>query len=64
MKASIRQAVIATRKAHPDRPILTCYWDARRWEHFRATLKADVAAHKKRSKAAKRGWKARRAREA
>lgn len=64
MTPDIRAAVIADRRANPAKPILTCYWDARRWKHFRATLKADVAAYKKRSRAAKKAWKTRRAREA
>ncbi len=36
------------------------YLSAKRAIHFRATLKADIAAHKKRSKAAKKAWKMRR----
>jgi hypothetical protein len=49
------------RKQRPDRGILECFWDAKRHIHFRATLSADVKAHAKRSKAAKKAWKTRRA---
>ncbi len=38
---------------------VAAYYSARRAIHSRETLKADIAAHKKRSKAAKRGWKKR-----
>lgn len=37
------------------------YLSAKRHIHFRKTLTADIAASKKRSAAAKRGWKKRRA---
>ena len=37
------------------------YTSARSHLHFMATLKATIADHKKRSAAAKRGWKKRRA---
>lgn len=61
MTPSIRAAVIQARKAHPDRPIAVCYWDARRHAHFVERLSAQVAADKRRSKAAHKGWKTRRA---
>jgi len=40
---------------------VAAYQSARSHIHFMKTLKADIAAHKKRSRGAKRGWKARRA---
>lgn len=40
---------------------VAAFISAKRQIHFRATLKADVAAHKRRSKAAKKAWKTRRA---
>jgi hypothetical protein len=61
MKASIRAAVIERRRQNPARPILDCCWDAVRWAHFRETLSASVKADKRRSKAAKAGWKKRKA---
>jgi hypothetical protein len=61
MTPSIRAAVIEKRKARPDIPILTAYWDARRHEHFMERLSARVAEDKRRSKAAKLGWKRRKA---
>jgi len=61
MTPSIRAAVIQTRRNRPDLPILTAYWDARRHESFRERLSAAVAADKRRSKAARKGWKTRKA---
>lgn len=40
---------------------IAAYWSARRTLAFRADLAQTVAAGRKRSKAAKRGWKTRRA---
>jgi hypothetical protein len=40
---------------------VSAYQSARSHIHFMKTLKADMAAHKKRSRAARRGWKTRRA---
>lgn len=48
------------RATRPDITALDAYWSAKRTVHFRATLAADVADHKKRSKAAKKAWKTRR----
>ncbi len=42
-------------------PALAAWNSARSFVHFRESLSADVATHKKRSAAAKRAWKARRA---
>ncbi len=42
---------------------LAAYWSARRSMHFRETFAKDMKARAKRSKAAKGGWKTRRARE-
>jgi hypothetical protein len=42
--------------------MLDCYWSARRHVHFMATMKADQQAFTKRSRAAKKAWKMRRAR--
>lgn len=56
-----RFLVIQGRKARPDRGIQDILWDVRRKIHFARTLKADVAAYKKRSKAAKAGWAKRKA---
>jgi hypothetical protein len=61
MTPSIRAAVIQTRKTQPDVPILTAYWDARRSAHFREWLSAQVKTDKRRSKAARKGWKTRKA---
>lgn len=36
------------------------YWSARRHFHFVKTLGEDLAKHKRRSEAAKKGWKTRR----
>jgi hypothetical protein len=40
-------------------PALTAWLDALRHMHFVKELRADVEAHQKRSKAAKRAWKKR-----
>ena len=40
---------------------VAAYWSARRSIHFRAGVAQRIEAHKKRSAAAKRGWKTRRA---
>lgn len=37
------------------------YWSARRHFHFVKTLRENLKAHKRRSKAARKGWKKRRA---
>lgn len=37
------------------------YWAVRRHNHFMETLKTDIAASNKRSRAARKGWKKRRA---
>ncbi len=39
---------------------IAAYWAARRNVHFRETFTEDMKANKRRSKAAKRGWKTRR----
>jgi hypothetical protein len=46
--------------AWPGEHALCAYQSARRYMHFIKTLDADLAASKKRSKAAKRGWQTRR----
>lgn len=56
-----RQRTIWNRQAHPDRSITQCFWDAKRTIHFRKTMKEDIAAHKRRSIAAKKAWKNRKA---
>lgn len=61
MSPEVRHYTTLYRRQRPDQPILTCYWDARRTVHFRETLAADIKAHKKRSKAAKKAWKTRKA---
>ncbi len=48
-------------RAATSQPILTCFWDAKRHIHFVTTLRADIKASAKRSKAAKKAWKTRRA---
>lgn len=62
MTPAVRHYVLQFRAANPARPMLDCYWSAMRHVHFRATLSADIKAHAKRSKAAKKAWKARKAR--
>jgi hypothetical protein len=49
------------RKANPSYTALAAYNSARAHIFFRARLSADVAAFKKRSAAAKKAWKARKA---
>jgi hypothetical protein len=49
------------RRENPERPILECYWSARRHIHFMATMKRDLALTAKRSRAAKKAWKTRKA---
>lgn len=61
MTPDVRHYVVLYRRENPARPINECYWAARRHVHFHATLKASVAAHAKRSKAAKKAWKTRKA---
>jgi len=39
---------------------LSAFWSARRSLHFRATFAADMKQHRRRSKAARKGWKTRR----
>lgn len=41
--------------------VTAAYWSMRRSAHFHAELTKAVEAYNKRSKAAKRGWKTRRA---
>jgi hypothetical protein len=48
-------------RAATGQPILTCFWDAKRHIHFVTTLRADIKASAKRSKAAKKAWKTRKA---
>lgn len=48
------------RAQNPRMTALDAYWSARRQIHFRAVMAADLAAHKRRSAAAKRAWKTRR----
>ena len=40
---------------------IAAYWSARSSIHFKKTFAADMKAHTKRSAAAKRGWKTRKA---
>jgi hypothetical protein len=61
MTAAERHYTLQFRAAHPERPILECYWDARRHINFRERLSASVKEHAKRSKAAKKAWKSRKA---
>ena len=49
------------RRDSPHYTALAAYDSARRQVAFRAKLSADVKAHKKRSAAAKKAWKARKA---
>ena len=64
MTKTERHFTLLFRAQRPDTPILTCFWDAKRHIHFRQTLSADIKATAKRSKAAKKAWKTRRANEA
>lgn len=48
------------RQQHPDRPMVECFWDAKRHIHFRETLRASLADHAKRSRAAKKAARTRR----
>ena len=61
MNKAVRHHTLRIRAANPNMPMLDCYWSARRHVHFVATLKQDLKDHKRRSKAAKKGWKARKA---
>lgn len=61
MTQTERHFTLLFRSQRPDRGMLACFHDARRHVHFRATLSADVKAHAKRSRAAKKAWKTRRA---
>lgn len=61
MTSAERHYTMLFRQQRPTTPILTCYWDAKRHIHFRAKLSASVKDHAKRSKAAKKAWKTRRA---
>lgn len=61
MTKTERNLVVAMRKRDPNRSISECYWNAKRSIHFRETLAATNRAYKKRSKAAKKAWKTRRA---
>ncbi len=56
-----RAWVLQLRRENPDRGFNDLLWDAKRHLHFRATLHASVAEHKRRSRAAKKAWKARKA---
>jgi len=56
-----RHFTLLFRSQRPDQGMQQCFHDARRHVHFRATLKADVKAFNKRSKAAKKAWKKRKA---
>jgi hypothetical protein len=53
----------SARARNPETPVLALWIGALRELHFRETLSRDVAEHKRRSKAAKRGWKQRRVNE-
>lgn len=57
-----RHHTLRIRRERPDQPMLTCFWDAKRHIHFVTTLRADLKASAKRSKAAKKAWKTRKAR--
>lgn len=61
MTSEERHHTLRFRAERPDTPILTCFWDAKRHIHFCKTLSADIKAHAKRSKAAKKAWKTRKA---
>lgn len=61
MTPAVRYYTLQFRAANPARPMSDCYWSAMRHVHFRATLSADIKASKKRSAAAKKAWKTRRA---
>jgi hypothetical protein len=52
------------RANNPCLPALAAWNSARSFVHFRARLAEDVKTYKKRSAAAKRAWKARKARAA
>jgi len=61
MTKAERHYVQLYRKQDPTRPINECYWDAKRHIHFKETLRQQVEEHKRRSRAAKKAWKKRRA---
>lgn len=61
MTKTERRQVQERRRENPNRGIVDTYNDVRRWNFFRADLSARVKADKRRSRAAKKGWKTRRA---
>ena len=61
MTAQERNIIQHFRKTRPDRGMTECYWDAKRHIHFVKTFTDDMKARERRSKAAKKAWKARRA---
>ena len=56
-----RHYTLLFRSQRPDRGLQQCLNDARRHIHFCDDLSARVRADKRRTKAAKAGWKTRRA---
>ena len=61
MTKAERHYTLLFRRERPDRGMLECFYDAKRHIHFRKTLSADIAAHKRRSRASRQGWKTRKA---
>jgi hypothetical protein len=61
MTPEVRHYTQLFRARESTRPILDCYWMARSHVHFLKTTKADLAKWRNRQRAAKRGWKKRRA---
>jgi hypothetical protein len=61
MTPAVRHYTQLFRRDNPDRPILDCFLSARRHAHFMATMKRDLSLSAKRSRAAKKAWKTRKA---
>lgn len=58
-----RVRTLELRRRNPTRGMQQCYWDAKGTIHFRKTLAADVKSYKRRSAAAKKAWRVRKAKQ-
>lgn len=61
MTSAERHYTLLFRAQRPDLGMQQCFHDARRHISFKKRLEADVAAHARRSKAAKKAWRVRKA---